>query len=108
MIPKPKLNRTVKNANSNGQSSDTQISNPSQPEKILMPAAAKIAREKNIDVNKIEGSGKDGRIIKEDILKTDSNSTKEKPPVPSNAVVTGERGEQRVPMSRLRKELLKG
>ena len=100
-----KIKSNAKNANSNGQSSDTQISNPSEPEKILMPAAAKIAREKNIDVNKIEGSGKDGRIIKEDILKTDSNSTKEKPSVPSNAVVTGERGEQRVPMSRLRKRI---
>ena len=100
-----KIKSNPKNANSNGQSSDTQISNPSEPEKILMPAAAKIAREKNIDVNKIEGSGKDGRIIKEDILKTDSNSTKEKPSVPSNAVVTGERGEQRVPMSRLRKRI---
>ena len=100
-----KIKSNAKNANSNGQSSDTQISNPSEPEKILMPAAAKIAREKNIDVNKIEGSGKDGRIIKEDILKTDSNSTKEKSSVPSNAVVTGERGEQRVPMSRLRKRI---
>ena len=55
---------------------------PSEPEKVLMPAAAKIAREKNIDVNKIEGSGKAGRITKEDILKTDSNSTKEKSSVP--------------------------
>ena len=100
-----KIKSNAKNANSNGQSSDTQISNPSEPEKILMPAAAKIAREKNIDVNKIEGSGKDGRITKEDILKTDSNSTKEKSSVAGNAVVTGERGEQRVPMSRLRKRI---
>ena len=100
-----KIKSTVKNANSNGQSSDTQISNPSQPEKILMPAAAKIAREKNIDVNKIEGSGKAGRITKEDILKTDPNSTKDRSSVAGNAVVTGERGEQRVPMSRLRKRI---
>ena len=100
-----KIKSDAKNANSNGQSSDTQISNPSEPEKILMPAAAKIAREKNIDVNKIEGSGKAGRITKEDILKTDSNSTKEKSSVAGNAVVTGERGEQRVPMSRLRKRI---
>ena len=100
-----KIKSGAKNANSNGQSSDTQISNPSEPEKILMPAAAKIAREKNIDVNKIEGSGKAGRITKEDILKTDSNSTKEKSSVAGNAVVTGERGEQRVPMSRLRKRI---
>lgn len=100
-----KIKSDAKNANSNGQTSDTQISKPSEPEKILMPAAAKIAREKNIDVNKIEGSGKAGRITKEDILKTDSNSTKEKSSVAGNAVVTGERGEQRVPMSRLRKRI---
>ena len=100
-----KIKSDAKNANSKGQTSDTQISNPSEPEKILMPAAAKIAREKNIDVNKIEGSGKAGRITKEDILKTDSNSIKEKSSVAGNAVVTGERGEQRVPMSRLRKRI---
>ena len=100
-----KIQSDAKNANSNGQTSDTQISKPSELEKILMPAAAKIAREKNIDVNKIEGSGKAGRITKEDILKTDSNSTKEKSSVAGNAVVTGERGEQRVPMSRLRKRI---
>ena len=101
----PKIKSDAKNTNSNGQTSDTQISNTSEPEKVLMPAAAKIAREKNIDVNKIEGSGKAGRITKEDILKTDSNSTKEKSSVAGNAVVTGERGEQRVPMSRLRKRI---
>ena len=100
-----KIKSDAKNANSNGQTSDTKISNPSEPEKILMPAAAKIAREKNIDVNKIEGSGKAGRITKEDILKTDSNSTMQKSSVAGNAVVTGERGEQRVPMSRLRKRI---
>ena len=100
-----KIKSDAKNTNSNGQTSDTQISNTSEPEKVLMPAAAKIAREKNIDVNKIEGSGKAGRITKEDILKTDSNSTKKKSSVAVNAVVTGERGEQRVPMSRLRKRI---
>jgi 2-oxoglutarate dehydrogenase E2 component (dihydrolipoamide succinyltransferase) len=100
-----KTKSDAKNANSNGQSSDTHISNASEPEKILMPAAAKIAREKNIDVDKIEGSGKAGRITKEDILKTESSSTKEQSSVAASAVVTGERGEQRVPMSRLRKRI---
>ena len=94
-----------KNANKTNESSDSKISNPSESDKILMPAAAKIAREKNIDVDKIEGSGKAGRITKEDILKTVPNSTKEKSSVAGNAVFTGERGEQRVPMSRLRKRI---
>ena len=100
-----KIQSNSKNANNANQSSDTKISNPSESEKILMPAAAKIAREKNIDVDKIEGSGKAGRITKEDILKIVPNSTKEKSSVAGNAVVTGERGEQRVPMSRLRKRI---
>ena len=39
------------------------------------------------------------------LLKTVPNSTKEKSSVAGNAVVTGERGEQRVPMSRLRKRI---
>ena len=100
-----KIQPDLKNANNANQSSDTKISNPSESEKILMPAAAKIAREKNIDVDKIEGSGKAGRITKEDILKTEPNSTNENSSVAGNAVVTGERGEQRVPMSRLRKRI---
>ena len=54
--------------------------------------SCKDSKRKNIDVDKIEGSGKAGRITKEDILKTEPNSTKEKSSVAGNAVVTGERG----------------
>ena len=35
---------------------------------ILSPAARKIAEEKNIDINQITGTGKAGRITKQDIL----------------------------------------
>ena len=70
--------------------------------------SCKIAREKNIDVNKIEGSGKAGRITKEDILKTDSNSTKEKSSVAGNAVVTGERVSKGFLCQDWERELLKG
>ena len=35
---------------------------------VLSPAARKIAEEKNIDINQITGSGKAGRITKQDIL----------------------------------------
>ncbi len=35
---------------------------------LLSPAARKIADEKNIDVNEIKGTGKGGRITKQDIL----------------------------------------
>ena len=40
----------------------------SQSEKILSPAARKIIEERNIDVSSIEGSGKNGVILKQDLL----------------------------------------
>ena len=41
-----KIKSDAKNTNSNGQTSNTQISNTSEPEKILMPAAAGMKRKK--------------------------------------------------------------
>ena len=35
---------------------------------VLSPAARKIAEEKNIDINQITGTGKAGRITKQDVL----------------------------------------
>ncbi len=37
-------------------------------DKVLSPAANKLAAEKGMDINQILGSGKDGRITKEDVL----------------------------------------
>ena len=37
-------------------------------EKILSPSARKTAENMQIDVSHIKGTGRDGRIIKEDIL----------------------------------------
>ncbi|MFC2506828.1 MAG: biotin/lipoyl-containing protein, partial [Kingella sp. (in: b-proteobacteria)] len=33
---------------------------------VAMPSAAKLAAEKGVDVNSIQGSGRDGRVLKED------------------------------------------
>ncbi len=38
-----------------------------------MPSAAKIMAEKNIDASSVQGSGKDGRILKEDVQNQSSN-----------------------------------
>ena len=37
-------------------------------EKKISPAARKMAIESNVDLSKIEGSGKNGIILKEDIM----------------------------------------
>src|SRR5437870_5802714 len=44
---------------------------PSQPAKAappVMPAAQKIAADKGIDTSKIQGTGRDGRVTKGDVL----------------------------------------
>ena len=70
---------------------------------VAMPAAAKLAAEKGVDVSQIQGSGRDGRVLKEDVQNAPAAS-KAAPVVQaaSAALPAGERFEQRVPMSRLR------
>lgn len=70
-----------------------------------MPAAAKLAAEKGVDVSQIQGSGRDGRVLKEDVLNAPAAPKAAAPAAPAvQAAVlpAGERFEQRVPMSRLR------
>ena len=61
---------------------------------VAMPAAAKLAAEKGVDVSSVQGSGRDGRVLKEDVQNA--------PAAPATPVPTGARPEERVPMSRLR------
>ena len=66
-----------------------------------MPAAAKLAAETGVDVNTLQGSGRDGRVLKEDV----QNAAAKPAAAPAAApapVPAGARPEQRVPMSRLR------
>ncbi|HFA3320960.1 TPA: 2-oxoglutarate dehydrogenase complex dihydrolipoyllysine-residue succinyltransferase [Neisseria gonorrhoeae] len=65
-----------------------------------MPAAAKLAAETGVDVNVLQGSGRDGRVLKEDV-----QNAVAKPAAavaPAVALPAGARPEERVPMSRLR------
>ncbi len=56
-----------------------------------MPAAAKVAADNGVDLNNVAGSGRGGRVLKEDVLGAMSGK--------------GSRVEERVPMSRLRKRV---
>ena len=70
----------------------------------VMPAAQKIAAENKIDTAAVSGSGRDGRVIKEDVL----IAMQEKAAVPATAVpqpTVGGRVEQRVPMTRIRQRI---
>ncbi|MBM3395628.1 MAG: 2-oxoglutarate dehydrogenase complex dihydrolipoyllysine-residue succinyltransferase [Betaproteobacteria bacterium] len=75
-----------------------------------MPAAAKIAADNNMDLNLVSGSGRGGRITKEDVMArlTQPPAPVAKPAAPKAPTpvyvdaVLGDRPEQRVAMSRLR------
>lgn len=65
-----------------------------------MPAAAKLAAETGVDVNALQGSGRDGRVLKEDVQNAAAKPAAAA--APAVALPVGARPEERVPMSRLR------
>ena len=76
----------------------------------VMPAAQKIAAENKVDTTAIKGSGRGGRVIKEDVLNAvqEKADAQKKAAVPVSAVpqpVAGGRVEQRVPMTRIRQRI---
>ncbi len=91
---------------------------PATPIASASPAARKLAEEKGLDIAKVQGTGKDGRITKEDVAQYVIEERPTPPPAapaakqiddsedqdglafPDQAV--GERVERRVPMTRLR------
>ncbi len=68
-----------------------------ESEPHLSPAVRRAAAEANIKVQDLQGSGKGGRIVKEDLAKT--------APVAAGTVTAGLRTEERVPMTRLRAKI---
>ncbi|HSH48174.1 MAG TPA: 2-oxoglutarate dehydrogenase complex dihydrolipoyllysine-residue succinyltransferase [Halomonas sp.] len=84
--------------------------------KKVSPAARKMIAEHDLDVSKIEGTGRGGLVLKEDVQKAvDEGSAKKaaaagKVAAPASTaapVLEGERLEKRVPMSRLRQTIAK-
>lgn len=72
----------------------------------LSPAIRRLISEKGLDVSKIEGSGKKGRIMKEDVedyLKSQKEKSDSKEA--EKEIEKKERTEKRVPLSRIRKRI---
>jgi 2-oxoglutarate dehydrogenase E2 component (dihydrolipoamide succinyltransferase) len=68
------------------------------------PAARKLAAEQGVQTETLSGSGRDGRVIKEDVLA----AVAQRAPTPTAEVapqLAGERPEQRVPMTRIRQRI---
>jgi 2-oxoglutarate dehydrogenase E2 component (dihydrolipoamide succinyltransferase) len=92
--------------------SAAQDTKPSGEEPMLSPAARKIAEENGLAPSGIEGTGKGGRVTKEDVVSAveAKKSASAKAPaeasktgaVDNAALAEGDRVEKRVPMTRLR------
>lgn len=81
---------------------------------VAAPAARKLAEENGIDLASVAGTGKGGRITKEDVVAAVANkksapAAAAKPAVAAAAapvvVAAGDRTEKRVPMTRLRAKI---
>ena len=75
----------------------------------LSPAGRRVATEKNIDPSKVEGTGRDSRVTKEDLEAYEKSGGKSSGPAPAPAAAAkptpGSRPEERVPMTRMRAKI---
>ncbi|WP_337842060.1 2-oxoglutarate dehydrogenase complex dihydrolipoyllysine-residue succinyltransferase [Rheinheimera sp.] len=79
---------------------------------VLTPSVRRLIAEKGLDASKIKGSGKNGRVTKEDVEKFLAGAPAAAAPAKAApaaaavvAPVTGDRSQKRVPMTRLRKTI---
>lgn len=73
---------------------------PAKADVVSTPSARQAAAEQDVDLSQLSGSGKGGRITKEDVIKSQSTPAPVAP-APSFENKSG-RPEERVPMTRLR------
>lgn len=73
----------------------------------LSPSVRRMIAEKGLDASKIKGSGKNGRVTKEDVDKFVAGAPAKSaaPATSAPAAVAGDRSQKRVPMTRLRKTI---
>ena len=83
------------------------IKEPASVSNELSPAVRKIVAENNIDINKINPSGKNGRITKEDALSSISSQSNEIVSPSKPKATNSNQTTERVTMSRLRKTIAK-
>ncbi|MDB9717985.1 2-oxoglutarate dehydrogenase complex dihydrolipoyllysine-residue succinyltransferase [Candidatus Pelagibacter sp.] len=83
------------------EKSENTTPKPNLENQILSPAVRKIVAEKKIDINSVKGSGKDGRVLKGDLISLMGVN-----PQPSDRKVQYGQ-EERIKMTRLRQTIAK-
>tara|TARA_B100001057_G_scaffold165847_1_gene166565 strand:- start:201 stop:1523 length:1323 start_codon:yes stop_codon:yes gene_type:complete len=80
---------------------EEKLTKESETDQSLSPAVRKIVNENNIDIKSVKGSGKDGRVLKGDLI----NLMGVNPPPSERKVKFGQ--EERIKMTRLRQTIAK-
>jgi 2-oxoglutarate dehydrogenase E2 component (dihydrolipoamide succinyltransferase) len=112
-IEEGSVEATASAADSKGQTDNQANTQPASDssDTLVNPAAKKLAIERGIDLSQVVGSGKGGRITKEDVVNftpTESKPVAVADQSPSNsddAMPPGERVERRVAMTRMRSRI---
>jgi|TARA_B110000879_G_scaffold211186_1_gene303127 2-oxoglutarate dehydrogenase E2 component (dihydrolipoamide succinyltransferase) len=93
-------------------SAETEAPEPTANGGLINPAAKKLAEERGIDASQITGTGKGGRITKEDVVNFTPPTAAPVASTPVSAPVAaavaleeGDRVERRVPMTRMRSRI---
>ncbi|WP_426702844.1 2-oxoglutarate dehydrogenase complex dihydrolipoyllysine-residue succinyltransferase [Rhodanobacter sp. Col0626] len=68
----------------------------------LSPAGLRVATEEKIDPSKVAGTGRDGRVTKEDLVNYGKGGNAPAAAAPAAKPTPGSRPEERVPMTRMR------
>ena len=106
-----KLDETIAKKDSDVEQIENKIESTQNSKEVpVNPAARKLAIEKGLDIMQISGSGKDGRITKEDVVKFSLSNSSDKSEVLEtessikleNTQAPAERQDRRVPMTRMR------
>ena len=96
--PEPASAETAATTVSKSSEDETQISQSPKDSVSVSPSAKRIARQHDIDLTKIKGTGPQGRITKQDVLEAIAATT-------SGVRQPAAAGDQEIPFSKMRKRI---
>jgi 2-oxoglutarate dehydrogenase E2 component (dihydrolipoamide succinyltransferase) len=98
--------KTEDSASKSDAKSEDSVSSAASDDEDLSPAVRRLVNENDLDPDKIKGTGRNGRLTKEDVMKYLEGGGKASGRDDNAQTGTsGARDEKRVPMSRLRKRV---